>query len=163
MSEIGDALGGMAETAVHGFAAVGDAVTGDWDGAAHESYKMAGSALHTAADIATDGAASMVEGVYDAAAPSLGLPTSDDISSGIEGGIHDLGNALGDGAYNLLNGDDSSGGGLDGGLGGGLDGGGFGGGDAGAGGDDGGYGGGDSGGDSGGGDYDTSGGDGGEY
>ncbi len=172
MSEIGDALGGIAETVVHGAAAVGDAVTGDWDGAAHESYKMAGSALHTAADIATDGAAGAVEGVYDAAAPSLGLPTSDDISTGIEGGIHDLGNALGDGAYNLLNGggDDGGAGGLDGGLGGGLDGGSFGdggldggdfgGGNAGAGGDDGGYGDDGSGG---GGDYDMSGGDGVEY
>lgn len=97
-------IGGIAETAIHGVEAVGDAVTGDWDGAAHEAYGMAGSALHTVADDLTGGAFGVAEGVYDAAAGGLGLPTSDDISSGIEGGLHDLGNALGDGVYNLVNG-----------------------------------------------------------
>lgn len=101
-------VGGIAETAIHAGSAVGDAVTGDWDGAAHEAYGMAGSALHTVADDLTGGVASVAEGVYDSAAGGLGLPTSDDISSGIEGGLHDLGNALGDGVYNLVNGDDSS-------------------------------------------------------
>jgi hypothetical protein len=102
-------VGGIAETAIHGAEAVGDAVTGDWDGAAHEAYGMAGSALHTVADDLTGGAFGVAEGVYDAAAGGLGLPTSDDISSGIEGGLHDVGNALGDGVYNLVNGsgDDS--------------------------------------------------------
>jgi hypothetical protein len=99
-------VGGIAETAIHGAEAVGDAVTGDWDGAAHEAFGMAGSALHTVADDLTGGAFGAAEGVYDAAAGGLGLPTSDDISSGIEGGLHDLGNALGDGAYNLVHGDD---------------------------------------------------------
>ena len=104
-------VGGIAETAIHGAEAVGDAVTGDWDGAAHEAFGMAGSALHTVADDLTGGAFGAAEGVYDAAAGGLGLPTSDDISSGIEGGLHDLGNALGDGVYNLVNGgDDASGG-----------------------------------------------------
>lgn len=97
-------IGGVAETAIHGAEAIGDAVTGDWDGAAHEAYGMAGSALHTVADDLTGGAFGVAEGVYDAAAGGLGLPTSDDISSGIEGGLHDLGNALGDGVYNLVNG-----------------------------------------------------------
>jgi len=103
-------IGGIAETAIHGVEAVGDAVTGDWDGAAHEAYGMAGSALHTVADDVTGGVFGVAEGVYDAAAGGLGLPTSDDISSGIEGGLHDLGNALGDGVYDLVNGsgDDAS-------------------------------------------------------
>jgi hypothetical protein len=105
-------VGGIAETAIHGAEAVGDAVTGDWDGAAHEAYGMAGSALHTVADDLTGGGFGVAEGVYDAAAGGLGLPTSDDISSGIEGGLHDVGNALGDGVYNLVNGsgDDATGG-----------------------------------------------------
>jgi hypothetical protein len=108
MSELGDIplIGGIAETAIHAGTAVGDAVTGDWDGAAHEAYGMAGSALHTVADDLTGGVATVGERVYDAAAGGLGLPSSDDISSGIEGGLHDLGNALGDGAYNLVHGDD---------------------------------------------------------
>jgi hypothetical protein len=97
-------IGGIAETAIHGAEAVGDAVTGDWDGAAHEAYGMAGSALHTVADDLTGGVFGVAEGVYDSAAGGLGLPTSDDISSGIEGGLHDLGNALGDGVYDLVNG-----------------------------------------------------------
>jgi hypothetical protein len=155
-------IGGIAETAIHGAEAVGDAVEGDWDGAAHEAFNMAGSALHTAADVATDGAFSAVEGVYDAAAPALGLPTSDDISHTIEHGVQDAGNALGDAAYNLMNPSDDSGLG-DGGLGGGD----FGDGGLGDGGlgDGGGLGGGDMGGDpgmdAGGGDYGDGGGDGG--
>lgn len=159
-------VGGIAETAIHGAEAVGHAVEGDWDGAAHEAFNMAGSALHTVADDATGGLFSAAEGVYDAAAPAFGLPTSDDISHTIEHGVQDAGNTLGDAAYNLLNPSDDSGlgGGGDGGLGGGGLGGGL---------DDGGLGGGDMGGgdpgmDAGGGDYgdgdggyDMSGGDGG--
>jgi hypothetical protein len=116
MSELGDIplIGGAIEAGIHGAEAIGDAVTGDWDGAAHEAYNMAGSAAHAVADDLTGGLFSAAEGVYDAAAPAIGLPTSDDISHDIEGGLHDLGNALGDGAYNLMNGDD-------GGLGGGSD------------------------------------------
>lgn len=148
-------VGGIAETAIHGAEAVGHAVEGDWDGAAHEAFNMAGSALHTVADDATGGLFSAAEGVYDAAAPAFGLPTSDDISHTIEHGVQDAGNALGDAAYNLLNPSDDSGlgGGLDdGGLGGGLGDGGLGGGD---------MSGGDPGMDAGGGDYGDGGGDGG--
>jgi len=113
MSELGDIplIGGAIEAGIHGAEAIGDAVTGDWDGAAHEAYNMAGSAAHAVADDLTGGLFGAAEGVYDAAAPAIGLPTSDDISHDIEGGLHDLGNALGDGAYNLMNGgDDASGG-----------------------------------------------------
>ncbi|HEV2347556.1 MAG TPA: hypothetical protein VGS97_25925, partial [Actinocrinis sp.] len=102
-------VGGIAETAIHGAEAVGHAVEGDWDGAAHEAFNMAGSALHTVADDATGGLFSAAEGVYDAAAPAFGLPTSDDISHTIEHGVQDAGNALGDAAYNLLNPSDDSG------------------------------------------------------
>lgn len=110
MSELGDIplIGGIAETAIHGAEAVGSAVGGDWDGAANEAFQMSGSALHTVADDLTGGVAGVAEHVYDAAAPGLGLPTSTDVSNTLEGGLHDLGNALGDGVYNLVNGGDDS-------------------------------------------------------
>jgi hypothetical protein len=117
-------IGGVAETAIHGVEGVGDALQGNWDGAAHEAFGMAGSAVHAIADDLTGGVAGVAEHVYDTAAPGLGLPTSDNIAGGIEGGLHDLGNALGDGAYDLVHGGDASQpdqgdpyGGMDGGMG----------------------------------------------
>jgi len=136
-------IGGIAETAIHGVEAAGHAVEGDWNGAADEAMNMAGSAAHSALDLATDGIGGTVldaaEGVYDSAAHGLGLPDSGEIWGDVKHGVEDVGNALGDGAYNLVHGDDDTsglggggldlGGGGDGGLGGGDLGGGLGGGD----------------------------------
>jgi len=148
-------IGDVAGVAIHGAEAIGDAVTGDWDGAADQAQSMAGSAI----GVATGGISTAVEDVYDELAPHVGLPDSHTLGHDV---LQGAGNAIGDGVYNLVNGGD------DGGLGGanlgggGLDGGDYdteGQGDAGApldstGLGDGGYG-------AGGGDYDM--GDGGEY
>ena len=113
-------IGDVAETAIHGARAIGDAVTGDWEGMADQAQSMAGSAL----GVATGGISTAVEDVYDAAAPALGLPDSHQIGHDVLQGV---GNALGDGVYNLTHpGEDPTGGGdptgglsgiLDGGLG----------------------------------------------
>src|SRR5947209_417658 len=133
-------IGGIAETAIHGAEAVGHAVEGDWDKAADEALNMAGSAAHSAFDLATDGVGGTVldaaEGVYNAAAGGLGLPDTDQLWEGAKHGVEEAGNALGDAAYNLVNGSDDGGlgagaPGLD--LGGGLDGGDLPGGDLGGG------------------------------
>jgi len=130
-------IGDIAGVAIHGAEAVGDAVTGDWDGAANQAQSMAGSAI----GVATGGITTAVEDVYDELAPHAGLPSSHDLG---HDALQGVGNALGDGAYNLVHGgDDTSGGGatdggglLDGGLGGGGLDGGLGGGDLGGGGGD---------------------------
>lgn len=157
-------IGDVAGVAIHGAEAVGDAVTGDWDGAADQAQRMAGGAI----GVATGGISTAVEDVYDELAPHAGLPDSHQLGHDM---LQDAGNALGDGVYNLVHGGDDGGlggdlGGLggdggdlgDGGLGGGDLGSDLGGSDAGAGsdmsgGDDSGYdmSGGDMGGD--GGDY----------
>jgi hypothetical protein len=156
-------IGDVAGAAIHGAQAIGDAVTGDWDGAADQAQSMAGSAIGAA----TGGITTAAEHVYDAAAPAFGLPDSHQLG---HDALQGAGNALGDGAYSLMHGGD------DGGLGAGD----LGGGDLGAGGGDGGgydpgidgtfdTSGGDGGGDMSGGDmsggdggYDMGGGDGGE-
>jgi hypothetical protein len=160
-------IGDVAGVAIHGAEAIGDAVTGDWDGAADQAQRMAGGAI----GVATGGISTAVEDVYDEVAPHVGLPDSHELGHDL---LQGAGNAIGDGVYNLVHGGDdgalAGGGDLGGGdLGGGdLGGGDLGGGDLG-GGD---LGGGDlgggadmSGGDDGG--YDMSGGDmggdGGEY
>jgi len=170
-------IGDVAGVAIHGAEAIGDAVTGDWDGAADQAQRMAGGAI----GVATGGISTALEDVYDEVAPHVGLPDSHQVGHDL---LQGAGNAIGDGVYNLvhggddgalaggtdlgggdlgggdLGGDDLGGGDLGGGdLGGGdLGGGDLGGGDLGGGadmggGDDGGY-------DMGGGDM---GGDGGEY
>src|SRR5258708_23148825 len=92
-------IGDVAGVAIHGAQAIGDAVTGDWDGAADQAQSMAGSAI----GVATDGISTAVEDVYDAAAPTFGLPDSHQLGHDV---LQGLGNALGDGAYNLLNSSD---------------------------------------------------------
>jgi hypothetical protein len=109
-------IGDVAGVAIHGAQAIGDAVTGDWDGAADQAQSMAGSAIGAA----TGGITSAAEHVYDAAAPTFGLPDSHELG---HDALQGAGNALGDGAYNLMHGGDD----------GGLGGGGLGGGDLGAG------------------------------
>lgn len=148
-------IGDVAGVAIHGAEAVGDAVTGDWDGAADQAQRMAGGAI----GVATGGISTAVEDVYDELAPHAGLPDSHELGHDV---LQGAGNALGDGVYNLVHGGDDGGlgGGLgDGGLGdGGLGDGGLGDGGLGGGGLDGGLGGGDmSGGDDPG--YDMGGGD----
>lgn len=140
-------IGDVAGVAIHGAEAIGDAVTGDWDGAADQAQSMAGSAI----GVATGGISTAVEDVYDAAAGGLGLPDSHELGHDV---LQGAGNALGDGAYELMNGSD------DGGLGGGDP---FGGAGGGAGGGDDSSSGGDYGGDAGDGGYDMGGGDGAEY
>lgn len=146
-------IGDVAGVAIHGAEAVGDAVEGDWNGAADQAQRMAGGAI----GVATGGISTAVEDVYDELAPHAGLPDSHQLG---HDALQGTANALADGAYNFMHG----GGGDDGSLGGGdLSGGDLG--DGGLGGDlgDGGLGGSDmSGGDMGGGGdpgYDMSGGD----
>lgn len=156
-------IGDVAGVAIHGAEAIGDAVTGDWDGAADQAQRMAGGAI----GVATGGISTAVEDVYDEVAPHVGLPDSHELGHDVLQGV---GNAIGDGVYDLVHGSDDgglSGGDLPGGdLGGGdLGGGDLGGGDLGGGDFPGGdLGGGDlGGGDMSGGGADMSGGDDGSY
>ncbi len=104
-------IGDVAGVAIHGAEAIGDAVTGDWDGAADQAQSMAGSAI----GVATGGISTAVEDVYDAAAGGLGLPDSHELGHDV---LQGAGNALGDGVYDLVNGSDDGGlGGDAGGLG----------------------------------------------
>lgn len=92
----------IAGAAYHGAKAIGDAVTGDWDGAADEAISMSGDALGAA----TGGVTDLIGDGYDALAGATGLPSAHDL-------VHDAtqaaGNFLGDTAYNLVHGGDSSG------------------------------------------------------
>jgi hypothetical protein len=92
----------IAGAAYHGAKAIGDAVTGDWDGAANEAISMSGDALGAA----TGGVTDLIGDGYDALAGATGLPSAHDL-------VHDAtqaaGNFLGDTAYNLVHGSDSSG------------------------------------------------------
>jgi len=97
----------VAQTAYHAGAAIGDAVTGDWDGAADHALSMSESA----ANAATFGAVGLAEGAYDLANAADGGGESTDAHHEIGGMLQGAGNWLGDTAYNLVNGsDDSSGG-----------------------------------------------------
>jgi hypothetical protein len=95
-------IGDVAGVAIHGAQAIGDAVTGDWDGAADQAESMAGSAL----GVATGGITTAVSDVYDAVSPSLGLPDSHTLG---HDALQGVGEALGDGAYNLVHGGDDGG------------------------------------------------------
>ena len=96
----------VAQTAYHAGAAIGDAVTGDWDGAADHALSMSESA----ANAATFGAVGLAEGAYDLANAADGGGESTDAHHEIGGMLQSAGNWLGDTAYNLVNGsDDSSG------------------------------------------------------
>ncbi|MBS2964018.1 hypothetical protein KGA66_13255 [Actinocrinis puniceicyclus] len=104
-------IGDVAGVAIHGAEAVGDAVTGDWDGAADQAQRMAGGAI----GVATDGISTAVEDVYDELAPHVGLPDSHELG---HEALQGVGNALGDGVYDLVHGGDDPLGGGDGGFGG---------------------------------------------
>lgn len=92
-------IGDVAGVAIHGAQAIGDAVTGDWDGAANQAQSMAGSAI----GVATGGISTAAEDVYDAAAPTFGLPDSHQVGHDVLQGV---GNAIGDGVYDLVHGGD---------------------------------------------------------
>lgn len=96
----------VAQTAYHAGAAIGDAVTGDWDGAADQSLSMAESA----GNAATFGALGLAEGAWDIGNAAGGGGEGSDAHHMIQSGLQAAGNWLGDTAYNLVHGDDSSGG-----------------------------------------------------
>jgi hypothetical protein len=96
----------VAQTAYHAGAAIGDAVTGDWDGAADHALSMSESA----ANAATFGVVGLAEGAYDLGNAAAGGGESNDAHHGIGGLLQSAGNWLGDEAYDLVHGsDDSSG------------------------------------------------------
>lgn len=92
----------IAGVAYHGGAAVGNALGGDWDGAASEALSMSGDALGAA----TGGLTDLAGDAYNAVAGATGLPGAHDLA---QGGLESIGNDLGDAAYNLVHGGDSSG------------------------------------------------------
>ncbi|HZU55984.1 MAG TPA: hypothetical protein VFA06_08980 [Actinocrinis sp.] len=96
----------VAQTAYHAGAAIGDAVTGDWDGAADQSLSMAESA----GNAATFGVLGLAEGAWDLGNAAGGGGESSDAHHMVQSGLQAAGNWLGDTAYNLVHGDDSSGG-----------------------------------------------------
>ena len=93
----------VAQTAYHAGAAIGDAVTGDWDGAADQSLSMAESA----ANAATFGAVGLAEGAYDLYNASSGGAEGTDAHHEIAGALQTAGTWLGDETYDLVNGDGS--------------------------------------------------------
>ena len=95
-------IGDVAGVAIHGAEAIGDAVTGDWDGAADQAQRMAGGAI----GVATGGISTAVEDVYDELAPHVGLPDSHELG---HEALQGVGNAIGDGVYNLVHGSDDGG------------------------------------------------------
>lgn len=100
LSEIGDDIAGVAETAGHAVEGVADAVTGNWDGAADSALSMSESAL----GVATGGVSEALEAGWDKVAEATGLPSAHEA-------LHDatqaVGNALGDGLESLV-GDDQA-------------------------------------------------------
>jgi hypothetical protein len=94
----------VAQTAYHAGAAIGDAVTGDWDGAADQSLSMAESA----GNAATFGVLGLAEGAWDLGNAAGGGGESSDAHHMIQSGLQAAGNWLGDTAYNLVHGDDSA-------------------------------------------------------
>ena len=100
---LGEAVS-IGETAYHAGAAIGSAVSGDWDGAADHAGSMAESALSAA----TGGVTGMMEGAFDLGNAAGGGGEDSSAHSEIMGGLQAAGNWLGDTAYNLINGGDSS-------------------------------------------------------
>jgi hypothetical protein len=100
---------GTVETAYHAGAGVYDMATGDWDGGADQMGDMANSALN----VVTGGALGAAESGWDAAtagaraagASDEEAPTSEEA---IHHGLKAAGEWLGDEAYTLIHGDDSS-------------------------------------------------------
>lgn len=95
----------VGQTAYHAGAAIGDAISGDWDGAADQSLSMAESA----GNAATFGALGLAEGAWDLGNAAGGGDESTDAHHMIQSGLQAAGNWLGDTAYNLVNGDSSGG------------------------------------------------------
>jgi hypothetical protein len=102
VSEVASVL----QTGYHAGAAIGDAVSGDWDGAADHALSMAESA----GNAATFGGLGLAEGAWDLGNAAGGGGEGSDAHHMIQSGLQSAGNWLGDTAYNLVHGDDSSGG-----------------------------------------------------
>ena len=93
-----------AEVGWHAGAAVGSAVSGDWDGAADHALSMSESA----ANFASFGVAGLAEGAFDLGGAAAGGGEGSDAHHEILGGLKAAGDWLGDEAYNLVHGDDAS-------------------------------------------------------
>lgn len=93
-------IAGVGETALHGVEGIGNAVSGDWDGAADSSLSMSESAL----GVATGGVSELAEAGWDAATAGTGLPTAHEA---LQQGTQAAGNAIGDGMFDLVGADQS--------------------------------------------------------
>ncbi|HEV3174124.1 MAG TPA: hypothetical protein VGZ32_27495 [Actinocrinis sp.] len=100
-------VAGVLQTGYHAGAAIGSAIEGDWDGAADHALSMA----EAAGNVATYGGLGLAEGAWDLTNAADGGGESTDAHHTIQGALQTAGNWLGDTAYNLINGDDSSTGG----------------------------------------------------
>ena len=99
-SEITEEVAGVAETGLHAVEGVYDAATGNWDGAADSALSMTEGAL----GVATGGISELAEAGWDAVAKETGLPsTHDAINEGAKG----VGDAIGDGLFDLVGADQS--------------------------------------------------------
>lgn len=99
ISEVASVL----QTGYHAGAAIGDAISGDWDGAADQSLSMAESA----GNAATFGGLGLAEGAVDLVNAASGGDESTDSHHLIQSALQGAGNWLGDEAYNLVHGGDS--------------------------------------------------------
>lgn len=93
----------IAQTGYHAGAAIGDAITGDWDGAADQSLSMAESA----GNAATFGGLGLAEGAVDLVNAAAGGGESTDSHHLLQSALQGAGNWLGDEAYSLVHGGDS--------------------------------------------------------
>src|SRR6266566_4764207 len=94
-AEIAEDVVGVAETGLHAAEGVYNAAKGDWDAAADSSLSVAESAL----GVATGGISELAEAGWDAVAGETGLPSAHEALSE---GTHAVGNALGDGLFDLV-------------------------------------------------------------
>jgi hypothetical protein len=99
ISEVASVL----QTGYHAGAAIGDAISGDWDGAADQALSTA----EAAGNAATFGGLGLLEGGYDLANAANGGGEGTDAHHMIQSGLQAAGNWLGDEAYNLVHGGDS--------------------------------------------------------
>ena len=95
-------VGSLVHGAVDLGTAVYDGATGDWDGAASHALSMSEDML----DGVTDGAFGIGEEAVTGALHLGGVDMS--AHDAILGGLHQAGDALGDAAYNAINGSDSA-------------------------------------------------------
>ena len=93
----------VVQTGYHAGAAIGDAISGDWDGAADQSLSMAESA----GNAATFGGLGLAEGAVDLVNAAAGGDESTDSHHLLQSALQGAGNWLGDEAYNLVHGGDS--------------------------------------------------------